>query len=170
MTSNWAYNLDLLAQNGVLDFDGAAFVTDQAPRYVGRPCMPPSPYVGQIPPAPALKQPEIDEFKQQNPVKQEPQNKKIPEYDKDDENLIHNPSWKKWAFGALALGGIVFAAVKAKSIGKWIKNLFTGKIFKKFSWKKVGNLFKKTGKSIKKFFIKGWNKIKSIFKKKTTKP
>ena len=151
MSSNWAYNLDMLAQNGVIDFDGAAYISGQAPRYVGRPMTPPSPYVGQIPQAPVLKQPEIDEFK--------PQKTKIPEEEKRDDNLINNPSWKKWVFGALALGGLIFAGFKAKAIGKWIKDLFTGEKFKN-----VGEFFKRSGNSVKDFFVKGWEKITGLFK------
>ena len=45
MTTNWAYNLDMLAQNNVLDFDAPAFVMGQNPRYIGSPSRPPSPYV-----------------------------------------------------------------------------------------------------------------------------
>ena len=29
--SNWAYNLDMLAQNGVLDYDAPSYITGQAP-------------------------------------------------------------------------------------------------------------------------------------------
>lgn len=64
--NNWAYNLDMLAQNGVLDFDAPSFIMGQAPRYVGAPSAPPSPYVG--PPyiaTPQLQQPEFDEFKKE---------------------------------------------------------------------------------------------------------
>ena len=58
--NNWAYNLDMLAQNNVLDFDAPSFITDQAPRYIGAPSAPPSPYIGPpLPNAPALKQPQI---------------------------------------------------------------------------------------------------------------
>jgi hypothetical protein len=162
MSSNWAYNLDLLAQNGVLDFDGAAFVTGQAPRYVGRPATPPSPYVGQVPPAPALNQPKVDEFQQQKT--------KLPKQENKEDSMIHNPSWKKIAFGVLALGGLIFVGFKAKSIGKWIKGLFKGEPFKNFKWQKVGDFFKKVGTSIKNFFVKGWEKVKGIFSKKTSKP
>ena len=59
---NWANNLDMLAQNGVLDYDAASHIMGQPPRYVGNPVMP-SPFAGQPPVAPNIQQPEIDEFK-----------------------------------------------------------------------------------------------------------
>ena len=62
MGTNWANNLDMLAQNGVLDFDAPAYVTGQKPRYVGAPAMPPSPFAGPVPQAPNLNQPKTDEF------------------------------------------------------------------------------------------------------------
>ncbi len=165
MSANWAYNLDLLAQNNVLDFDGAAFVTGQAPRYVGRPAMPPSPYVGQVPPAPALKQPEVDEFKQEKT--------KLPKQEEKNENeIVKNPSWKKWAFGAIALGGIIFAAFKAKSAYNWVKDLFKGKKFKgkklsnKFKWSNIKDYASKKWDKVKDFSGKQWNKFKNLFKSK----
>lgn len=35
--SNWATNLDMLAQEGVISFDAPSFVMGQKPRYVGNP-------------------------------------------------------------------------------------------------------------------------------------
>ena len=49
MTYNWAANLDMLAQNGVLDYDAPSYITGQKPRYVGSPDIIPSPYGGAVP-------------------------------------------------------------------------------------------------------------------------
>lgn len=164
MSSNWANNLDMLAQNGVIDFDGASFVTGQAPRYVGRPSMPPSPYVGPpIPSAPALSQPEIDEFQKQK--------NKLPKAEEKDNDLIKNSSWKKWTFGILATGGLIFAGFKAKSIYKWVKDFIKNPSSKlNFNWKDVKDNTSKKWKSFKTFCSDGWDKFKNLFKSKTPKP
>ena len=157
MSSNWVNNLDMLAQNGVLDFDAASFVMGQTPRYVGKPMMPPSPYVGKVPPAKVFNQPEIDEFKKQK--------NELPKQDKKDGSFIHNPSWKKWAFGALALGGIVLVGFNAKTIAKWTKNLFTGKKFKTPKWSSIKDFCSDKWEVFKNFCSKCWNKLKGFIKK-----
>ena len=159
MSANWAFNLDMLAQNGVIDFDGASFVMNQAPRYVGRPCCPPSPYVGGVPPAPRLNQPQVDEFK---PQKQNP-----PKEDKQDEDYIKNPAWKKWAFGILAVGGLILLGVKAKSMYKWVKDVLSGRKFNgKFKWSNIKTSISDKWKTFSKWSGKQWDKFKNLFKKK----
>lgn len=159
MSSNWAFNLDMLAQNGVVDFDGASFVMGQAPRYVGRPCCPPSPYVGGVPPAPRLQQPQIDEFKQEK--------QKAPKPDKKDEDYIQNPTWKKWAFGILAVGGLILLGVKAKSMYKWVKDLLNGNKFNgKFKWSNIKTYVSDKWKAFSKWSGRQWNKFTNLFKKK----
>ena len=156
MTSNWAYSLDLLAQNGVLDFDAPSFVMGQNPRYVGRPSLPPSPYATGIPPAPAINQPVIDEFQHQ------PQ--KIPKKTEKDNDIIHNPSWKKWTFAALSIGGLALLAFNYKSVAAGVKNGWT-KVSGKISWSGIKTFCSNAGKSVCKFFSDGWNKFKGLFKK-----
>ena len=63
MSPAWADNLDMLALNGVLDFDAPSYVTGQNPRYVGSIGYTPSPFGGPKPQTKNLQQPEIDEFK-----------------------------------------------------------------------------------------------------------
>lgn len=156
--NNWAYNLDMLAQNNILDFDAPSFITGQTPRYVGAPSAPPSPYIGPpLPNAPALKQPQIDEFKKQK--------NKLPENEQQDSGFIKNPAWKKWAFGILAAGALVTGIWKFKSITKWVKNLFNGKSLKNLNWKNTKKFVVKTGKSIGNFFKNGWTKFTKLFKK-----
>ncbi len=159
MSENWAYNLDLLAMNNVIDYDAASFITGQKPRYVGRPAMPPSPYVGQPPKAPAINQPEIDEFKREKA--------QLPENEDKNESFIKNPSWKKWLFGALALGGIVLAGFKYKSILNWFKGGCGLKGLKnKFDWQKTKDFVKDKFDKTRDFFKDGWQKVKGWFKRK----
>lgn len=177
MSTNWAYNLDLLAQNGVIDFDAPSFVMNQNPRYIGRPSYPPSPYAGTIPPAPALNQPKVDEFKPQkthtvqntkDPDKFKPEKQQIPEKEEKNNDIIKNPSWKKWTFGILAIGGLVLAGFKFKSIMNWIKNKFSNtgsSISKKLKWSNIKTFCSKKWNSTKTFTTKYWNKFKGLFKK-----
>lgn len=145
MSCNWAGNLDMLAQNGVLDFDGASYITGQKPRYVGNPAHP-SPFNGQPPSIPNLQQPDIDEFR--------PQGQK-------DDNSPKLPAWKKWAFGALAIGALALGIYKFKSIGSWCKNQLN-----KINLKSTKSFITSTAKSVGNFFQKGWNKFTGLFSKK----
>jgi hypothetical protein len=155
MSANWAYNLDMLAQNGVLDYDAPSFIMGQTPRYVGSPSPRTSPYI-EVPNAPALKQPEIDEFKQEK--------QKVPQNKENDRSIVKNPSWKKWVFGALALGTIIFGAYKFKSISKWVKDI-PSKISKKLKWSNIQTYCKDKTKNICDFFKNSWNKFTGLFKK-----
>ncbi len=138
MSPSWADNLDMLAQSGVLDFDAPSYVTGQAPRYVGSIAYTPSPFAGPAPAAQNLEQPKIDEFKYQK---------------SDNKDRVSNPPWKKWVFGMLAAGALIFGGIKFKSkLVPWIKNLP-----KNLKFDKIGNFFKN-----------GWNKFTGMFKKKTS--
>ena len=145
MSCNWAGNLDMLAQNGVLDFDAASYIMGQKPRYVGNPSHP-NPFNGQPPSIPNLQQPEIDEFR--------------PETKKDDKQPSL-PAWKKWVFGALAVGVLVFGAYKFKTISSWCK-----KQINKINLKSAGKYITKKAKAVGQFFKKGWNKFTGLFHKK----
>ncbi len=84
MSSNWCYPLDALAASGVIDFDAPAFILDQPARYAGSPRY--EEITDLLPPGTKMKdQPKSDGFG-------------------DDKNIVKNPSWKKWAAGALAIG------------------------------------------------------------------
>ncbi len=148
MSSNWANNLDMLAQNGVLDYDAPAFVMGQKPRYVGAPAMPPSPFAGPVPKAPNLNQPQSDEF---NP-------------EKKDNNFVKNPAWKKCAFTFLALGTLALGGWKFKS--KLMPSIKSGwtKLTGKFKFSSIKQFCTDKAKATGKFFKDGWNKL---FKKKT---
>lgn len=95
--SNWAYNLDLLAQNGVLDFDAPSFVMGTPPRYGN-----PSPFGGEVPQP--IKQPEQDEFKKP-----------------DETNFVHTPMWKKALFTVVSTSLLIYGACKLKAVGKFFK-------------------------------------------------
>ena len=149
MGTNWANNLDMLAQNGVLDFDAPAYVTGQKPRYVGAPAMPPSPFAGPVPQAQKLNQPKTDEFKPEN---------------NNDNNFVKNPAWKKCAFAALAIGAVVLGGWKFKS--KLLPSVKSGwtKLTSKCKWNSIKTFCSDKAKAVGKYFKDGWNKL---FKKKT---
>lgn len=117
MAENWVNNLDMCAQNGILNYDGAAFIKGQAPRFVGNPQgdIPP---LAETPEKPLLadaalpQQPEVDEFKRET------------NENKEDAVPFKTPAWKKWAFGALAAGCLIFAGIKCKSAYQWLKGKF----------------------------------------------
>lgn len=128
MGIGWANNLDLLAQSGVLDFDAPAYVLGQEPRYVGNPGAV-TPIMGNPPRVIGFEQPKVDEFK---PSK--------------NNNLVKTPAWKKWLFGLVAAGALIFTGFKFKSkIVPFVKNAPA----------KIGN-----------FFSNGWKKFTGLFKKK----
>ena len=145
MSCNWAGNLDMLAQNGVIDFDAASYVMGQKPRYVGNPAHP-NPFNGQTPSIPNLQQPEIDEFRPQG---------------QSQDKSSKLPLWKKIAFGVLVVGTLGFGIYKFKSIGSWCKKLI-GKI----NFKNVKDFISNSATSVGKFFKNGWNKFTGLFKKK----
>lgn len=145
MSCNWAGNLDMLAQNGVIDFDGASYIMGQPLRYIGNPTNP-NPFNGQPPTMTNLNQPKIDEFKMSG----------------DKKDVAKPSSWKKWAFGALALGALIFGGFKFKSkLVPCAKNAWS-----KLNFKSAGNWISNKAKSVGSFFKKGWNWFTGLFKSK----
>lgn len=140
MSGNWATNLDMLAQEGIINFDGPAYVMGQKPRYVGNPQMA-RPFNGPAPEAPLINnQPGADEFKPS---------------DANNKNYVKNPTWKKWLFGAVAVGTLIFGGYKfKKSFVPLVK-----KTYQNFT-------FKNACKSVGDFFKDGWHKFTGLFKKK----
>ena len=140
MSENWAFDLDMLAHNNVLDFDAPAYVREQRPRYVGSPAVMPSPFGVQQPDTSNLEQPQNDEFK---PAQ-------------NNKELVKNPAWKKFLFGALALGGLGFAGWKFRS--KLVP--------KNFDFNKVKQFCTDKAKVVGDFFKDGWEKVKGFFTRK----
>jgi len=142
MDSNWVSALDMLAAGGVIDFDAPAYLLDQKPRYVGHP--------------------DLERLPLENPIylPQGTKLKNVPDkdlFDKSkDGNLIHNPKWKKFMFGAVALGGIISAFIFLKNPLSAIKSFKLPKL----SLPKL-NFPKFTG--VKNFASKIWNGIKVPF-------
>ena len=86
-------------------------------------------------------------------------------------NDLLNPSWKKWLFGAIALGGLIFAGFKAKSIYNWVKSFIKNPGSKfKFKWSDITNYTSKKWNSLKTYCGKKWDAIKDWFKTKNPKP
>lgn len=109
MSQTWVNSLDMLSANGVLDYDGAAFLHGTAPRYIGNPAFRTSPQ--PPPPSTAVMrgQPEADTY---SPAAQKP--------------LISNPAWKKVLFAGIAGTALIFGAKKFKKFTplKWINKQF----------------------------------------------
>lgn len=120
MDNSWINALDACAAGGVLDYDGAAFVLDQPQRFVGHP---------KFDEIPAISQPLLipDGIRIKGQLKED-------KFGNNDD-LVQNPTWKKWMMGALALlavaGTIITVAVSKgklkmpsfKSLG--IDSIFT---------------------------------------------
>lgn len=108
MSLNWVNSTDMLADAGIIDFDAAAYITGSRPRYMGSPQFP---FAGV--PNLNLSGPSSDV------------------YGASDNKIVKNPSWKKWLFGVLAVGGAVYGYKKLgglpKTVGTFINNIF-GKI------------------------------------------
>lgn len=139
LSSNLVNSLDMAAANGILDYDGAAFLMGTQPRYMGSPQF-------ALPPSANLQQPTKDQLVYNNKPKQ----------------TSSNPLWKKLLFGALVLGVGIFGLSKLKKIPS-VKNLFsniTGKV-KNFDTTKIKNGWN----SFCQFFKDGFSKL---FGKKTT--
>lgn len=138
LSPNLVNALDMAAANGILDYDGAAFLMGTQPRYMGSPQF-------ALPPSTNLQQPTKDQLIYNNKPKQ----------------TSSNPLWKKLLFGALVVGVGIFGISKLKKLPS-IKNLFsniTDKV-KNFDTTKIKNGWN----SICQFFKDGYNKL---FGKKT---
>ena len=122
LSPNLVNALDMAAANGILDYDGAAFLTGTSPRYMGSPKFPVS--------GANLNQPMTDQMVYTNP--QQKQSK--------------NPFWKKLLFGALMVGVGIFGLKKLKflpslkNITNQAKNINSTTI--KDGWTKVCDFFK----------------------------
>lgn len=112
LSPNLVHTLDLAAANGILDYDGAAFITGTQPRYMGSPeFMLPATNTN-------LQQPKKDEM-----VYVDPNNK-----------TSRNPKWKKVLFGVLVGGLALFGLSKLPVV----KNR-AGKTFNKTNITNVRN-------------------------------
>ncbi len=136
MALDWVYALDMCAAHGILNYDAPADILGQDARYVGHPNfetlpMTPTALLPEGTKLPAM--PQTDEFVPQS------------------NNLIENPSWKKWLFGigaAVAIGGSILTALVSKGkikIPAGVKNLGTkawNAVKAPFVW--IASKFKKT--------------------------
>ena len=135
MGLDWISALDACAANGIIDYDAPADILGQNPRYIGHPNFESMPMV---------------------PTTLLPEGTKLPNAPQSDEfvnnsnNLIENPSWKKWLFGigtAVAVGGAILTSLISRGkikIPASVKNLGStvwNAIKAPFKW--IGSLFKK---------------------------
>ena len=144
MSSNWVSAFDMLAAGGVIDFDAPAYVLGEQPRYAGHPNLEQLPTLNpMLPKGTKLKDiTDKDLFEKTN-----------------DGKLIHNPKWKKFLFGAIAVVGTVAALIFGKKAYSAIKSMKMPKIeFVKFD--KFKDLWTKTWAGIKKPFVWVTNKFK----------
>jgi len=91
MNSDWTYALDMCAAHGIIDYDAAADILGQKPRFVGHPKM------SELPSLSPMYLPEDTK------MKEAPLND---EFVKPDDNLVQNPKWKKVLLGTIAVAGI----------------------------------------------------------------
>ncbi len=123
MSQNWVANIDLLASAGVIDYDGAAFLRNTPPRYIGSPEFRTTPQ--PLPPTGVSAKAPLgsDTFSTSA-----------------SKPLADNPGWKKLLFTFLAGGLLMYGGVRFKGAkpvkwlgGKctdcwhWLKKPFTKK-------------------------------------------
>lgn len=127
---SWIADLDMCASTGILEFDAPAFIKGTTPRYYGHPDFPTIP--GELP---LMKeQPKKDEFKSSG------------------DPAFNNPKWKKWLFGALAVGAVAFGLYKIPAIKNKLSSI---------SFASLKNIPSKIWNGIQ----SGWNKFIGLFKK-----
>ena len=127
---DWVMPLDALASNGVIDYDAAADILGEPPRYFGHPEFESVPQLlpkGTTP----QKSPESDIFQTSD----------------SDNSLVKNPTWKKWAFGGFIATAIIGTALaiatkKGKIDLSKIKNSMTN-----FNLGNIGTKLKNFGTS-----------------------
>ena len=127
---SWIADLDMCASAGILEFDAPAFIKGTTPRYHGHPDFPTIP--GELPPM--KEQPKKDEFKSSG------------------DPAFNNPKWKKWLFGALAVGAVAFGLYKIPAIKNKLSSI---------SFASLKNIPSQIWNGIK----SGWNKFIGLFKK-----
>ena len=143
MSQNWVTNLDLCAMNGIIDYDGGAYLRGLPPRYVGNPrnavppmCPPPGGKPAIPPQAPI-----IDELDLSQKSKEQKQEKELPVQKS-------KPIWKKLLFAGITIGSIIFLGVKFKNT-KLVKA--------------ISKPFKKPFNAVKKGLNKFWKWITKPF-------
>lgn len=122
MSANWIPAADMLASEGIIDFDAAAYLTGSRPRYAGSPQFP------------LTDMPNLNLSGPKSDV-----------YDTKNNSIIKNPNWKKWLFAAIAIGGTVCGlGALMKNPSKAVSTAAaSSKGFFSSCWTKLTGLFKK---------------------------
>ncbi len=131
----WINDLDMCASAGIIEFDAPAYIKGTQARYYGHPDFPTIP--GELPPM--KEQPKKDEFKPSG------------------DPAFNNPKWKKWLFGALAIGATVFGISKIPALKRSLSSI---------SFSSLKNLPSKIWQGIQ----AGWKALIGLFKKTPTPP
>lgn len=145
MSQNWVTNLDLCAMNGIIDYDGGAYLRGLPPRYVGNPrcavppmCPPPGGKPALPPQAPVIDKLDLTQKSSENTNTTETCSKK------------KSQNWKKILFAGITIGSLIFLGYKFRKT-KFMKGL--------------GKFFKKPIKSIKTNLQNFWNWLTKPLKK-----
>lgn len=148
LPSNVTSNLDYLANLGILDFDAASYIAGTRPRYVGSPGRDIPPVVYTTLDGTNLKQPAYDNF---------------------NGKVSQTPLWKKFLFGALAIGGMFFWGPQLVKLCRNLKlpsfkNLFSrGKNSAKNLHQQAKN--SSLWNNTKTAFMNNWTRVKNAAKR-----
>lgn len=149
MNSDWSYAIDMCAASGILNYDAAADILGQKPRFVGNPKM------SEIEGISPVYLPEGTKMK--DPLSEDGFEKLE---ENDDKNLVQNPTWKK-----VLIGGIT-----ALGIGAGLFALFKGKLkmpkFSKINFDSIKNSVVNVGKKAWGYIKKPFVYIMNLIKKK----
>lgn len=153
MASDWTYALDMCAANGIIDYDAAADILGQKPRFVGHPKL------SELPPVSPMYLPEDTKMKS-SPLSDE-------FVKPDDSGYIQNPTWKKVLMGVITAVGIG-AGIAAILLGKGKFKLpkINLKNIKMPDMSKFKNGAKNIFTHVCDFFKKGVSHIANLLKKK----
>ena len=102
LSQNLVHSLDMAAAHGILDYDGAAFITGTKPRYMGSPEFTLA--------TPQLTGTNLQQAQKDEVIRQQ-----------SEEHTFKNPLWKKLLFGVIVVGLGVLGLSKLKNKPDFLK-------------------------------------------------